>query len=180
MSSERWADLSELYVSYHQTAKYDHLRAAVMAKALRAQLAAYLGGESDSVLMFDYDEETHAYVESNPFKAVSMNGEYKWFLGYGVTLERQPNAWPKTNFQFPVWFTLGEAVTVDTSFGVVEIPIPSTQSIDFSPACEKIYQGIRESLIARATKTLRNKAIGFVEFGPDRDAQSKARRTSER
>ena len=123
MSSERWADLSELYVNYYQTAKNDHLRAAVMAKTLRAQLAAYLGGESDSVLMFDYDEETHAYVEesNNPFKAVSMNGEYKWFLGYGVTLD-----------------------------------------------CEKIYQGIRESLIARATKTLRNKTIGFVEFGPDR------------
>jgi hypothetical protein len=168
-NAERWADLSGLYAKYHQTAKDESLQAAVMAKALRAQLAAYLGGQSDSVLMFDYDESTSAYTEeSNPFKAVSMNGEYKWYLGYGVTLERLPNAWPKTNFQFPVWFTFGEVLTVDTSFGIVEIPSDSTKGIDFSPACEKIYQGIRESLIARATKTQGNKNFGFVEFGPER------------
>jgi hypothetical protein len=169
MNAERWDDLSGLYAEFRETFDDDHLQAAVMAKALRAQLASYLGAQSNSVLMFDYDEKDHTYVqEKDPLRAVSMNGEYKWFLGYGVTLEREPNAGPKTNFQFPVWFTLAEVLTVDTSFGVVEIPSDSTKSIDLSPACEKIYQGLRAELIARANKSPSgsNKTFGFVEFQP--------------
>ena len=166
MSAERWADLSELYAKYDQAFKEDHLQAAVMAKALRAQLVKYLGGEQNSVLMFDYDDrKINAYTEeSDPFKAVSMNGEYKWYLGYGVTLERAPGSWPKTNFQFPIWFTLGKVLIVDTPFGSVNIPTPISQSIDFSPVCEKLYQGLRESLIERANKMPANKSIGFVNF----------------
>lgn len=169
MTADRWADLSELYANYHQTFKDEHFQAAIIAKVLRAQLATYLGGTPDSVLMFDYDADMLQPFteESDPFKAVSMNGEYKWYLGYGVTLERKPNAWPKTNFQFPVWFSLGTTLSVDTSFGVVEIPNKS--GIDFSPVCETIYQGLRDSIIARTDKTPNNRNIGFVEFGPERE-----------
>jgi hypothetical protein len=38
------------------------------------------------------------------------------------------------------------------AFGSIDISIPINQSIDFSPVCEKPYQGLRESLIERANK----------------------------
>src|SRR4051812_42683255 len=118
MTSERWAELSKLYAASPDTFEADHLQAAVMAKTLAAQLAKYLGGPANSVLMYDFDDERETYTEEgDPRKAVTMNGEFKWYLGYGITLERAPTARPKTTFQFPIWFTLGEVLTVDTPFG---------------------------------------------------------------
>lgn len=166
MSAERWAELTKLYTHFTQVFGDDHFRAAVLAKTLRAQLANYLGAPSDGVLMFDYDEtKDDAYTqESDPFKAVSMSPDFRWYVAYGITLESAPNAFPKTNFQFPVWFTIAKPeVEVDTSFGVVTI---DGTHVDFSPACENIYRGLSEALIARANRSSsgHNKRIGFVEW----------------
>jgi hypothetical protein len=47
----------------------------------------------------------------------------------------------------------------------MDIPIPINQSIDFSPVCEKLYQGLQESLIERANKM---PAIGHNRRFPKR------------
>jgi hypothetical protein len=87
-------------------------------------------------------------------------------LGFGVTVEAAPGASPKTTLQFPVWFHLeGEKATVDTSFG--KFTLPPGDTVDLSEACDAIYQGLKNSLIRRANKTVTDKKFGFLDFDED-------------
>ena len=167
MSEDRWATLSDLYGTMRQTFREDHLRAALLTRALKTQLAKALGCDRDSVPLFDYDEVTYEYVpEDDAFRAVSMNNDYVWFVGFGVTLERAPNAYPKTTFQFPVWFHLSDNETaVDTSFG--KFTLSPGDKADFTEACGAIYEGLKNSLIHRAKKQQTDKKFGFLNFATD-------------
>ena len=164
MSDERWATLSDLYGTMRQTLQDDHFRASLLTRALRFQLVEYLGCSRDSVVLFDYDEVTYKYnPEGDAFRAVSMNNDYVWFVGMGVTLERAPNSYPKTTFQFPVWYHFnGDQTTVDTSFG--RFVLPAGDKADFSEACEAIYEGFKKSLVNRANKQVTDKQFGFLNF----------------
>lgn len=164
MSEDRWATLSALYGTMRQTFQDDYFRAALLTRALRNQLAQAIGCDRDNVPIFDYDETTYEYVpEDDAFKAVSMNSGYVWFVGFGITLEKGPNTFPKTTFQFPVWFHLNNDNTeVDTSFGKFTLP-PGDQA-DFSQACDAIYEGLKASLILRTNKQADDRKFGFLEF----------------
>lgn len=164
MTEDRWATLSDLYGKMRQTFNDDHIRASQLAKVLRIQLAKALGCSIDQVLLYDYDEREHTYkLQSSPFRAVSMNNDYVWFVGIGVTLEIKPEAYPKTTFQFPVWFHLGDdSTSIDTSFG--KFTLPRGHQADFSEACEAIYKGLSTSLINRSNKKHNDKTFGFLDF----------------
>ena len=163
---DRWRDLSEVYAKYHSSLRESNRAAAGLAKALRVQLQNYLGG--GDVSLFEYDEDSAStYVQQkDPFKAVTLNWTtYQWAVGYGVTLEQEPGFLPKTTFQFPVFFLIGDTdVAVDTSFGKI---VFLRDDDDFTPACLLIYEGVRGALIARMNKQpLIDKRIGFIEFEP--------------
>lgn len=165
--SERWDALSDIYGQMRRSFSEDHLRASQFAKSLRFQLADYLGCSRDQILLYDYDEVRNVYEpEQSPFRAVSMNNDYVWFLGLGVTLEVAPEAYPKTTFQFPVWFHLTEdEIAIDTSFG--KFTLPPGDKPDFSEACEAIYSGLKTSLVNRANRKHNDKKLGFLDFGAD-------------
>jgi hypothetical protein len=96
MSEERWATLSDLYGVMRQTFQDDYHRAALLTRALKTQLSKALGCPRDNIPLFDYDEATFEYVpEDDAFRAVSMNNDYVWFVGFGVTLEQTPNSYLK-------------------------------------------------------------------------------------
>lgn len=167
MSEDRWATLSDLYGKMRQSFNDDHIRASQLAKVLRIQLSDFLGCSRDQVVLYEYDEHDHTYTpESNPFRAISMNGNYRWFLGFGVTLEVSPEAYPKTTFQFPIWFHLeDDSTSVDTSFG--EFTLPKGDKANFSDACTAIYEGLKTSLMNRANRKHNDKKLGFLDFGVD-------------
>jgi hypothetical protein len=164
---DRWRDLSEVYEEYHQSFRASNRAAAGLAKGLCAQLQNYLGG--GDVSLFEYDEDSAStYVkQEDPFQAVTLNWTtYQWEVGYGVTLEREPGAFPKKNtFQFPVFFLIGDAdIVVDTSFGEIVL---KRDDDDLTPACSLIYEGVRSALIARMNKQpMIDKRIGFIDFDP--------------
>ena len=164
MSQERWAELCGLFREMQGTFRDDHRRAWILARTLRIDLHNYLGCDIDNITLYDYDEEKHTYkLENSPIDAVSMNADYKWFFGVGITLEPAPNTFPKTCFQFPVWLHINaEPNEIDTSFGRVAIPAGSPT--DLSGACELIYHGFIRSLKNRTAKTLRDQKFGFLDF----------------
>ena len=163
---DRWLDLSEVYAGYYNSFRESNCAAAGIAKALREQLQDYLGG--GDVSLFEYDEDSAStYVQQkDPSRAVTLNWTtYQWVVGYGVTLEQALGALPKTTFQFPVFFLVGDTdVAVDTSFGKIVL-MPDDD--DFTPACSLIYEGIRGALIARVNKQPSiDKRMGFIDFEP--------------
>jgi hypothetical protein len=163
---DRWCDLSKVYAEYHSSLRESNRRAEGLAKALRVQLQNYLGGGDISLFEYDEDSASKYVQQKDPFRAVTLNWtSYQWVVGYGVTLEQDPEFLPKTTFQFPVFFLIGDTdVTVDTAFGKIVL---MRDDGDLTPACSLIYEGVRGALVARMNKEpLIDKRIGFIDFEP--------------